>query len=1178
MNSSRAQGLLASPRRAMNRRLSLLAHQHSGDNDNDDDNDAMDGDRKVEHTTTAMFTSPVRRRRASLGVSVSPNNKSGGGGKSSPKDEKALLRQKKKKKGFNMKPLNGTTSDAVDDGATKEAITTTVKQTTVVVKQPSGSSNNQNAAKASPGGWGGRLGGGGGSRRASMGSVPLGRNDMDSDESYDIMDLPMNNSFVSATSQEFDVTSEVDPMVVQKNNEDMMASFDDIAQRGSFDDIAQRKPKAFLRPSAHDTPIQPREMNEDEDEDDPQPQPSRTPLRQKSSTDYDRPNLAVRNPPALPLLQSPRRATSRRFITNSCEGVRAPMRTSSYGSTNAPLVRAPTRTSSQRSGAGGTFRAPIRTISNGSIKTPSSDDESKQQEKEIPPQTPRRTTSRRFSSDGDPQTPAQKKVTAPRRYSSDDGTLFQHYSPRRTNPRRFASEKSGGRHQFHSPRRTQPRRLSSLGASSPSDLQTPRHTNAKKVGRNLCMTPIRRISIDHNKPTSASHHEPPSSHSQSVSSSSSTSKEMAAQRPPRSSRRPTRKIHSDERAVRVELQRSFNESLNSLGSGSSNDSFSNDSNADDAVVGPPTPELSKEEWDTLSIDQDDRQRLVLPASPVKKTRSKLKSDDETVFSDPEFETETSSESQHPKLYSSAMRCLWSLVAMECSISPRDAKYVEPENGTTALHLAVMSRADPRMRNSESSNFQPAPLSVIKLLLLACPEAAIIRCGKKRYTPLCYACLVTNGYDMEDSAEMVDILLNHAPHSALVFSDDGFSALDVHIISYSRLHQQRHEVSNNGRSSTLVMRTLLEAEPSLVQPRLYGTRMRGPVELLYRCNISAFKEASCQDVLERGSGCTITSTLCDWWAWKWVVVLLKVTWIPSDLGAEEYAPFSAVHAAARVVACPGPIMQLALDAFPEQAEYRSPASEKYNCPLHEVCGWVTDEWTIDGDPFILKRKRIAIALLVGAFPKATRMTNNLGETPLQLAVETCTPWDHGLAGLVKAFGRALLLPRNLDKCPDDGPLATAMSFHADDLGSFCDEDEWEDEPLAAVSGFYPFMVAAVLACVPERKSRAAPLHFADQVSRDQSKNVANKDLESLRSIYGLLRARPQALALYIEDEKRRRKDDEVSVCISDDDDDDKASTSYTSGGESTNAEEDSDILDSSEEESLEEITSDESSST
>jgi hypothetical protein len=486
-----------------------------------------------------------------------------------------------------------------------------------------------------------------------------------------------------------------------------------------------------------------------------------------------------------------------------------------------------------------------------------------------------------------------------------------------------------------------------------------------------------------------------------------------------------------------------------------------------------------------------------------------------------------------KLYECARQFDWKAVQRECSAKPWTAKFVSPEDGTTALHLAVMSRANPALRDGVHEHVKPAPLGLIEQLILACPEAAIIRCTMKRYTPLIYACLVTEvDYDMDDSADMVKILMKHAPHSTLVFTDDGLSALDVHIISYSRLHKQKAEVySSTGRSSAVVLRTLLEGNPSLADARPYGNRLRGPVELLYRCNVKEFKEASGSDIVAASKGgksvrgsfaSSVVSTLSEWWAWKWGLVLLKVTSIPIDDDQDDDpGPFSALHAATQIIGCPVPIISLAMDAYAEQVKHRSPRNGKYNCPLHEVCSWVTDDIAIDGDSFVQKRKSKAIALLLDEFPKAARMTNNMGETPLQLAVETCTPWDKGLELLVKAFPKALLIPRCLDHVTEDGPLATAIALHDDDVGSVgSDEDEWQTESIEAVEGMYPFMIAAALSHVSDRRKPTLSYEGSARNRADFVKSLRNKDLESLRSIYGLLRARPAALSLFLEDEKKR----------------------------------------------------------
>jgi hypothetical protein len=482
------------------------------------------------------------------------------------------------------------------------------------------------------------------------------------------------------------------------------------------------------------------------------------------------------------------------------------------------------------------------------------------------------------------------------------------------------------------------------------------------------------------------------------------------------------------------------------------------------------------------------------------------------------------------LYEYARRYEWDMVLEECKHSPWTAKFVSSNDGTTALHLAVMSRANPQIRDGAQEGLKAASLQLIEQLIIACPESAIIRCTLKKYTPLCFACLVTDkGYDMEDSAKMIRIILKHSPHSALVFTDESFSALDVHIISYSRLFQEKEEIqSRNGRSSTVVLRTLLKASPSLALSRSYGNRVRGPVELLYRCNLNEFKEASGQEIAVFGkhnknsAACSVLSSLSQWWAWKWTLMLLEVASKFEGFDAiieEETTIFLAVHAAAQLEGCPVPILALAMDAFPDQVKMRNPTKGLNNCPLHYVCGWVSDALCINGDPVIVKRKRKAIALLLEAFPKAARMTNSLGETPLHLAIETCSPWET-LEDLVRMFPAALTIPRNINNCREESPLFKAMAYHNDDLGSV-GSDEWEPDAIESIQGMYPFMIAAVLSHVPDRRMKGSSIILDYSKRRDSGgKGLQEKDLESLRSIYGLLRAKPLALELFRGDERNR----------------------------------------------------------
>jgi hypothetical protein len=296
-----------------------------------------------------------------------------------------------------------------------------------------------------------------------------------------------------------------------------------------------------------------------------------------------------------------------------------------------------------------------------------------------------------------------------------------------------------------------------------------------------------------------------------------------------------------------------------------------------------------------------------------------------------------------RLYEFARRCQWDDVMRECEANPRDAKIVGEKDGTTALHLAIMSRTNPMMRDGKVGSFKPASLDLIEKLVEACPEAGSTRCTRKRYTPLAYACLVADvGFDMDDSSEMVLILMKHAPGSVFVFTDDGFSAVDIHILSYSQIHKQKQEVYSGGRTSSVVVRTLLAECPELAESRIYRHKVRGPIELLYRCNTSEFQDAMIDDLTGDASDVkkkqlksrfgSVASVLSDWWAWKWVLLLLKFSTVKDK---KPGTIFSAVQAAARLVACPLPILALAINTFPHQVEDRDPRGDIYNVST-EVC--------------------------------------------------------------------------------------------------------------------------------------------------------------------------------------------------------------------------------------------------
>jgi hypothetical protein len=85
--------------------------------------------------------------------------------------------------------------------------------------------------------------------------------------------------------------------------------------------------------------------------------------------------------------------------------------------------------------------------------------------------------------------------------------------------------------------------------------------------------------------------------------------------------------------------------------------------------------------------------------------------------------------------------------------------------------------------------------------------------------------------------------------------------------------------------------------------------------------------------------------------------------------------------------------------------------------------------------------------------------------------------------------------------------------------------------------YPFQIAAVLSHVPPRRLQQQSCHHSKPVS---PKQLESRDMSSLTTIFGLLRARPQALAQFVKEEQERTKAKKVTETKEDTDDSSNAS--------------------------------------
>ena len=203
----------------------------------------------------------------------------------------------------------------------------------------------------------------------------------------------------------------------------------------------------------------------------------------------------------------------------------------------------------------------------------------------------------------------------------------------------------------------------------------------------------------------------------------------------------------------------------------------------------------------------------------------------------------------PSLYRHARKCQWEECIEAIRRSQKDVDYVYEKDGTTALHMAVMSRTGYiNSFKSSTREFPMAPLEVVEELLKLNSEVAKVKCTLNGYTPLIYACLVCDEkYSVEGAAVMVRLFLKYCPESINVFTNEDISPVDVHVVSYSHHHKEKEEETSLGRTSTAVLRTLLTHSPELALQRLNGDKVEGPIEFLYKCNANAFSEAVMDEV-------------------------------------------------------------------------------------------------------------------------------------------------------------------------------------------------------------------------------------------------------------------------------------------------------------------------------------------
>lgn len=185
----------------------------------------------------------------------------------------------------------------------------------------------------------------------------------------------------------------------------------------------------------------------------------------------------------------------------------------------------------------------------------------------------------------------------------------------------------------------------------------------------------------------------------------------------------------------------------------------------------------------------------------------------------------------------------------------------------------------------------------------------------------------------------------------------------------------------------------------------------------------------------------------------------------------------------------------------------------NLPLHEVCSWPCEQDSASTDPVISSRKGMAISALLQRYPNAAFACNNNDETPLDLALATGTTWDGGVRKLVRAYPASVSIQNS-------------------------------------TTGLFPFMTAAAVS--QSTANNDLPLPSSKRSLMTHLKNVAKRDLQTVRTIYGLLRADPDVIIVDDDSDDDSDEDESSSDSSSDGDysDDDDDSDDESRGREST----------------------------
>lgn len=438
----------------------------------------------------------------------------------------------------------------------------------------------------------------------------------------------------------------------------------------------------------------------------------------------------------------------------------------------------------------------------------------------------------------------------------------------------------------------------------------------------------------------------------------------------------------------------------------------------------------------------------------------------------------------PQMYTAAMAHDWVNVACRTITHPSEARFVHAVDGTTLLHLAVVSRASyadcvslhgQSIRKIWQDCKLPANLELIHALVKLNPNVLKRRCKRLGYTPLIYALMQPriDNYGKE-TEDLIRLLVECGEDSLRIPTTIGLSPFEAYITSYSQVHGTllftTTKDEDEAKKTTNILNFLLQYYANVRQEKqnqVDSVDIGSLLEVLYESNSSSLLHAAeCSSISSSRNNTLAMSELNGWWVWQWLLVLLR-----HSMNQEESRHFSPTHAAAALEnGCPLPMLMLLMRAFPIQVRIPCPTTNTNRYVLHYVCCWGGIEPSPD-DAINYSRKQMAISATLREFPAAAAVTEGEGRTALCLALRHRTLWRGGVSKLYKAFPGAL---------------------HIAD----------------PQTGLYPFMTAATAA--PQMQDVAS------------SRSITYKDYSQIETIFELLRAAPEVLSNRLDDENNNEE--------------------------------------------------------